>query len=43
MIGRLRPVSPTFPETPVAMAMRAVIVDDESDARENLRIMLEDN
>jgi two-component system LytT family response regulator len=43
MVGRLRPVSPTFPETPVAMAMRAVIVDDESDARENLRIMLEDN
>ena len=25
------------------MAMRALIVDDEADARENLRIMLEDN
>ena len=25
------------------MSMRALIVDDEADARENLRIMLEDN
>jgi len=36
-----RPV--TFPEIPVAMGMRALIVDDETDARDNLRIMLEDH
>lgn len=29
--------------TPIAMAIRALIVDDEADARNNLRLMLEEH
>lgn len=40
--GVHNPATAIFPPNPKTMALRALIVDDEADARDNLRLMLEE-